>query len=63
MSLYWGISPKIMPLIENTDDLIEKVDKLLLKEGFVKRGDAIVIILGAPIYEKGTTNLLKLHRI
>jgi len=63
MSLYWGISPKIMPLIENTDDLIEKVDKLLLKERFVKRGDAIVIILGAPIYEKGTTNLMKLHRI
>jgi len=63
MSLYWGVNPKIMPLIENTDDLIEKVDKLLLKERFVKRGDAIVIILGAPIYEKGTTNLLKLHRI
>ena len=63
MSLYWGICPRIMPLIENTDELIEKVDNLLLREKIVKKKDAIVIILGAPIYEKGTTNLLKLHRI
>lgn len=63
MSLYWGVNSRIMPFIENTDELIEKVDKLLLKEEFVKKGDSTVLILGAPIYTKGTTNLMKLHKI
>jgi pyruvate kinase len=63
MSLYWGVNSRIMSFIENTDELIEKVDKFLLKERFVKKGDTIVLILGAPIYTKGTTNLMKLHKI
>ena len=63
MSLYWGIIPKHMPVIENTDELISKVDKILLKEKIVKKGDLLIIILGAPVFVQGATNLLKIHRV
>jgi len=63
MSLYWGVIPKYMPLIKNTDELIEKVDQTLLKEQIVSKGDVLIIILGAPIHVKGSTNLLNLHRV
>lgn len=63
MNLYWGVTPYVMPLIESVDEVIEIVVDALRKRKLVKRGDNIVIIMGAPIYHKGTTNLLKLHCI
>lgn len=63
MSLYWGVFPKIMRPIESTDRLIDEVEKTLLKENLVKRRDTIVLLMGAPIYKKGTTNLMKIIRI
>ncbi|MFC1562666.1 pyruvate kinase [candidate division KSB1 bacterium] len=63
MNLYWGVIPKYMPLIENTDELIEQVDRILLKERIVSIGDLLIITLGAPVFVQGSTNLLKLHRV
>lgn len=63
MQLYWGVYPQIMKPITNTDLLIEKVEKNLLQEGIGHRGDIIVLLMGAPIYKKGTTNLLKILKI
>ncbi|MGQ9693361.1 MAG: pyruvate kinase [Thermodesulfobacteriota bacterium] len=63
MNLFWGVFPQIMKPITNTDLLIEKVEKKLLQEGIGHRGDTIVLLMGAPIYKKGTTNLLKILKI
>jgi len=63
MALFWGVYPRIMRPIASTDRLIEGVEKSLLAERLAKRGDTIVLLMGAPIYKKGTTNLLKVHRI
>lgn len=40
-----------------------EVEKNLLQGGQVKKGDRIVVVLGAPIYRKGTTNLLKIVKV
>ena len=63
MKLYWGVIPKIMRPMVSTDRLIDEVEKTLLQEKWVKRGDTIVLLMGAPIYKKGTTNLLKILRV
>jgi pyruvate kinase len=63
MKLLWGVIPKIMRPIANTDRLIDEVEKTLLQERWTKRGDTIVLLMGAPIYKKGTTNLLKILRV
>lgn len=63
MALYRGVIPKIMRPIENTDEMIEEVDRVMLAEHLARKGNTLVILSGAPIYKKGTTNLMKIHRI
>ena len=63
LSLYWGVRPMLMGLIENVDELILATEELLLKEEMVKPGDNLVILTGAPIVEQGHTSLMKLHQV
>ncbi len=49
--------------IGNVDQLIEAVEKLLLQKEWVKEGDNLIILTGAPIVEKGHTSLMKLHTV
>ncbi|MDZ7262213.1 MAG: pyruvate kinase [candidate division KSB1 bacterium] len=63
LSLLWGVSPLIMELSQNTDELIKKVEQILLSKQMVQQGEVIVILLGAPIFVRGTTNLMKIHRV
>jgi pyruvate kinase len=63
ISLYWGINPKIMKLPRTTDDMIVEIEKVLLREKIVKKGDGIVITSSSPLSVRGKTNFLKLHRI
>ncbi|MBN1348816.1 pyruvate kinase [candidate division KSB1 bacterium] len=63
MSLFYGVNPLRMQVIENTDQVIAQVDRILLEKKLAQKGDVIVITLGAPVYTRGTTNLMKLHQI
>ncbi len=63
LSLFWGVRPMLMGLIENVDELILATEELLLKEGMVEAGDNLVILTGAPIVERGNTSLMKLHQV
>ena len=63
LSLYWGVRPMLMGLIENVDALILATEKLLQKERMVEPGDNLVILTEAPIVEKGHTSLMQPHRV
>ena len=63
MCFYWGVTPKIMRLLATTDEMIIEVEKSLVKERIVKKGDRIVIISSSPLSTLGKTNFMKLHRI
>ena len=63
MSLYWGVTPMLISHVSNTDNMIQKVEKLLIGSKIAKRGDNIVITAGSPLMKRGTTNLIKLHKI
>jgi pyruvate kinase len=63
MGLFWGVLPRIMRPISGTDRLIDEVEKNLLQGKQVKKGDRIVVLMGAPIYRRGTTNLLKIVKV
>jgi pyruvate kinase len=62
-ALYWGVHPVHMPPVQSTDSMVEEAAAWLRKSGAVKPGDVIAVIAGTPISRRGTTNLLKLHRI
>jgi pyruvate kinase len=63
MALYWGVLPRAMRTIPNTDDLIRELERSLREEKLAGSGDRIVILLGAPAGTRGRTNLMKLHTI
>ncbi len=61
LNLSWGVCPLKMDFLNSTDQIIQQTERILLNRKIVKKGDVIIILLGAPIYIKGTTNLMKLH--
>jgi pyruvate kinase len=61
LNLSWGVCPLKMPFLNSTDEIIQQTEKILVEKKLVKTGERIVILLGAPLFVKGTTNLMKLH--
>ncbi|MFZ5517707.1 MAG: pyruvate kinase [Candidatus Zhuqueibacterota bacterium] len=63
LSLSWGVVPMKTDEIKNTDEVVLQTVRRLLENKLVKPGDIVAILLGAPLFKKGTTNLMKLHVI
>ncbi|MEW6587215.1 MAG: pyruvate kinase [Nitrospirota bacterium] len=63
VALYWGIVPKIMRLPATTDEMVSGVEKALLRERIVRKGDSIVITASSPLSTHGKTNFMKLHKV
>jgi pyruvate kinase len=63
MCLFWGVTPRIMRPLATTDQMVREVEKSLLKERIVRKGDNIIIISSSPLSNLGKTNFMKLHRI
>ena len=63
LSLYWGVVPKTIRPIQHTEELVEQIEATLLEERAVHINDTLVIVAGAPMWVRGTTNLIKLHRV
>lgn len=62
-ALYWGVIPVGLPYVQSTDRMVEVAARELRARGVVAPGDLIAILAGTPIARRGTTNLLKVHRI
>ncbi|OGR25254.1 MAG: pyruvate kinase [Desulfuromonadales bacterium GWD2_54_10] len=62
LSIYWGVHCTSVGIMENTDQQIYEVEKILLATGFHK-GDLVVITMGIPIETRGSTNLMKVHKL
>jgi pyruvate kinase len=63
MSVNYGVRAVVAPQLENTDAMLAQVDRMLGERRSLKRRDTVIFVAGQPIGRKGTTNLLKLHRI
>lgn len=58
LALYWGCIPFIMPIMQDTDEMVEKAASIALAKGQVHKGQKVVITAGRPVWETGTTNML-----
>jgi pyruvate kinase len=63
MSLYWGVIPREMPKLHDTDKLVDWCSADLMGAGFAGPGERVVIVFGAPIGVSGTTNTVRVHVI
>jgi pyruvate kinase len=64
MNLLWGVQPFVVrDAGEFHEQIVDRVDDLLLTKEIVRPGDRLVILMGSPIYQRAKTNLLRVHRV
>ncbi|MEW6115503.1 MAG: pyruvate kinase [Nitrospirota bacterium] len=64
MALYWGVTGKLIKykatkILE--DPCMHEVERSLIKDRLIKRGDSIVLVAGSPFL--GKPNIIRLHKI
>ena len=63
IALYWGVIPKIMEPVRNSDLMCEMVSDRLIADAVAKPGDRVVLVYGSPMGIPGQTNSIRLHQI
>ena len=63
LSLAWGVEARKVRPPQSTDDMLDSASELAQQVGFAREGDLILITAGVPVYESGTTNLMKIQLI
>ena len=63
MSLFWGVVPRQLPQLGDTDQLVDWVSGDLMANGLASPGERVVIVFGAPIGVSGSTNSVRVHVI
>jgi len=64
LNLVWGIRGLIVDdLKKDTDTTFKLIERQLLQEGFVRKGDTIVMLAGIPLFEGHPTNTIKVDKV
>ena len=63
MALYGGVRSLKVAIQGTTEQQITSVEAAVLDSGLLNPGDIVVITMGSPLSDPGTTNLLKIHRL
>jgi pyruvate kinase len=63
LSIAYGVDPIICPSMESTDQMLHMMERVLVESERVRPGDNIVFVAGQPVGLRGSTNMLKLHRV
>jgi pyruvate kinase len=63
LTLVWGVRPYCMEPAQSTDDLIEALDATIQADDLARRGDPLVLLMGAPTHRMGLTNLMLVYRV
>ncbi len=63
LELMWGIQTLNIQVYEDSESALRQIETLLLNFGLVAPGDKIILTLGIPVPERGTTNSLRVHTV
>ncbi len=63
LALTWGVVTYKVDEVHTTEDMVELLDQKLLATGAAQKGDAVVVISGAPLGVPGTTNALQIREV
>ncbi len=62
MALVWGVRPLLLPTCQSEDQLAERLLKHLVAEKYLKRGDAVVLVVG-DVSKRAHANRVEAHII
>ncbi|AWV91387.1 pyruvate kinase [Bradymonas sediminis] len=63
LAMYWGVEAYQIDLLQNTQGILSRVEKMMVEKRGAKSGDEIIIVMGNPAGAGSETNLIKFHRI
>lgn len=59
LAFSWGVYPVVANKMESTDEMMTKSVEIATTQGYIKKGDTVVIAAGVPVDQIGATNLMK----
>jgi pyruvate kinase len=63
LALYWGVTPILIGQAVTTDEMLDRVEKVLLECHHAVSGEYVTITMAVPVGSGETTNMLKIHRM
>ena len=63
LATIWGVQPVIVENLQNVDVLIYRCLEESRKQGFLRKGDKVVISAGVPLDVPGNTNMIRVERV
>ena len=63
LALARGVVPLQGPEISTSEQMLQAVDDILIADGYLQRGDEVVVVANLPVGAAGATNFLKLHTL
>jgi pyruvate kinase len=64
LNLIWGIRGLVIEdLKKDTDKTFKKIQEKLLLDGYIHKGETIVMVAGIPLFEGHPTNTIKVDRV
>lgn len=63
LAVSWGVTPVVIPVIQDTDELFNTALDAALQTQLVKEGDLVVVTGGTPAGMSGTTNTLRVETL
>ena len=63
LTLIWGCQPCLIDEVKDTDAIFETAPAYALTAAGLKVGDLVVMTLGHPLYETGTTNMIRVKQL
>jgi pyruvate kinase len=63
LALFWGVSPSPLQVVNDIDVLVDKTSGVLASSGLAERGDRFVIVYGAPLGQRGSTNAVRVEQV
>jgi pyruvate kinase len=63
LNLLWGVKAFFYDKMDSTDNTVEDINKIAVKEGYVEKNDLVITLTSMPVHEKGMVNTLRLSEI
>jgi pyruvate kinase len=64
LALVWGIEPRQLDVpVHSEEELVHVASDYLVGEGLASPGDRVVIVYGAPMNVRGSTNVVRVHEV
>ena len=59
LSLVWGTKPLLVDEYGTTDEMVWHAVEKSVQAGYIKQGDVVAVLAGAPDAHTGTTDVLR----